>query len=1290
MYIRLRNFTAPACCTAFRLLTLLGLGTAWAFGTTLKAQATDLIISEYVEGSSNNKYIELYNGTSSPINLVDYQLRLYNNGSAVPSTTNTLTGTLAAGATIVYKNSSATVYLGAATSLSSMAFNGNDAIALYKISTSSFVDIVGNIGCDPGTAWTSGAFSTLDKTLVRNANICSGVTTDPANAPCTFPTLASEWTQYAVDDVSHLGNHTMTCGPTVDFSTATSSALESAGTATITLSISPAAVAGTITLNIDGSSTATYGAGNDYTTSPAASGSTVTLNVPALATSVSFTVNIVNDAISEPNETVSFTITGVSAGLFIGAATNHVFTIIDDDTTPTVDFSTLNITVLESAGTQTFTLNFLPTIHPSGSLTIQVTPGPGAPATYGSDYTTNPSGGGGTITLIFGVNTSSISFTTTVIDDALAEPTETVTFTLVGVPAGFAIGGNNSATLVISDNDSPPTVLFPGDLVVVGVNANEEPCGGGTAEDRVSFFCFKEISYGTELILTDQGYERCNLGKWGNQEGTVLMKRTGPAIPAGQVITFKISNSMGPSNVAAMAPDVQWTCTNINTPTGGGGAAVNMNNGGDQLFFMQGGAWNSGTNLGNNATYSGTILYAFSTNPSFPWSASCSTSPNQRSNLPPGVECFSTAPTLASDYNKYIGPSTAATQRDWIIRLDNLSNWSSYGSCSAYNSSGYNWLTAPILPIIPGAMTPGLWRGAVSTDWFECKNWDDARVPTTVTPVVINSTAIRNCEVGVSPGVNPGGTGVCASVLLNFSTSPVWSLSVKANSTLNISGPLNIQHTAGSGTVLAEVLGNATLSTTAVDITGYTPLALQSMLRANTAGSQVNVSGNLNINTGGMLNLQNAGTGGTLRLGGDFNNAQDETQFMEGSSTVVLNGSGNQSIITAGPFEQFYNLRAAKTGGDILLTKPVTVQNTLDLTQGRIFSTATNLLTMPAGSAVINTSNASFVNGPVKKIGNTPFTFPLGKNGSYRPATTTPAGSLATDAFTAEYFNASPTAPLGATGLYHDASLHHVSDCEHWTINRSTGTPNATVTLSWQAPTSCGVTNLPDMRVGYWTGTLWTDAGGTAITGTNAAGTVSTAGAQSTFLQATNYWTLASLTSANPLPIELLSFTAEPNGKQVDLRWSTASEKDNDHFTVERSADAELFAPLLEVPGAGNSQGVLNYGGVDHAPLQGLSYYRLRQTDHNGTFTLSRMVPVYFRGGLQPLAVLYGNEGLFLLSDFGAGSLLEVTDLTGRVVATGLVAAEGPVRIPLDGLARGVYLLRLTNGVRTESTRFAW
>ncbi|MDO9256477.1 MAG: endonuclease [Bacteroidales bacterium] len=169
--------------------------------------AADLLISEYIEGSGNNKYIEISNNTGVSVDLSDYKLQLYANGATTPTNNIALAGTLADQTTIVYKNASATLY-SVATSNAAVNFNGNDAIVLFKTSTNTFVDIFGRIGENPGTAWTSDSYSTFDKVLVRNSSVTSGITVNPASG---FPTLTTEWTQYSIDDISHLGSHIMTC-----------------------------------------------------------------------------------------------------------------------------------------------------------------------------------------------------------------------------------------------------------------------------------------------------------------------------------------------------------------------------------------------------------------------------------------------------------------------------------------------------------------------------------------------------------------------------------------------------------------------------------------------------------------------------------------------------------------------------------------------------------------------------------------------------------------------------------------------------------------------------------------------------------------------------------------------------------------------------------------------------------------------------------------------------------------------------------------------------------------------
>lgn len=174
--------------------------------------ATELLISEYVEGLSSEKYVEVFNGTTAPIDLSDYKLQLFTNGSATASQDIALTGSLASGETIVYKNSSATLYP-AGINNGAVNFNGDDALALYKISTLNYVDIFGRIGDDPGTAWTSASNTTLDKTLRRKSNVTSGITISPTGTgPTAFTTLETEWDQFDVNTVAGLGTHTLGTG----------------------------------------------------------------------------------------------------------------------------------------------------------------------------------------------------------------------------------------------------------------------------------------------------------------------------------------------------------------------------------------------------------------------------------------------------------------------------------------------------------------------------------------------------------------------------------------------------------------------------------------------------------------------------------------------------------------------------------------------------------------------------------------------------------------------------------------------------------------------------------------------------------------------------------------------------------------------------------------------------------------------------------------------------------------------------------------------------------------------
>lgn len=96
------------------------------------------------------------------------------------------------------------------------------------------------------------------------------------------------------------------------------------------------------------------------------------------------------------------------------------------------------------------------------------------------------------------------------------------------------------------------------------------------------------------------------------------------------------------------------------------------------------------------------------------------------------------------------------------------------------------------------------------------------------------------------------------------------------------------------------------------------------------------------------------------------------------------------------------------------------------------------------------------------------------------------------------------------------------------------------------------------------------------------------------------------------LPIELVSFNAIKNANRVDAYWTTISELNNDYFTLERSKDGLTFETVVTTDGAGSSNYILNYSETDFNPYDGISYYRLKQTDYNGSSSYSQVVAVNY------------------------------------------------------------------------------
>ncbi len=257
----------------------------------------------------------------------------------------------------------------------------------------------------------------------------------------------------------------------------------------------------------------------------------------------------------------------------------------------------------------------------------------------------------------------------------------------------------------------------------------------------------------------------------------------------------------------------------------------------------------------------------------------------------------------------------------------------------------------------------------------------------------------------------------------------------------------------------------------------------------NTNATLVPVTGNVLVRSGNTL--QNNGTGfalgGNLQVDGTFNyvSGTSDQLIFNSAATQTISGSGTLSI---------YTLQVNKSVGTLTLNKAISIDNTLTLTAGNIVSTSTYLLTINNGCSVSGASTSSFVAGPVQKIGNAAFNFPVGKGTDFQILSIT-APTSTTDAFTAEYFSAVQT-----DGAAYQYTLSNLSTCEYWHLSRNTGSSNVSVTLTWNSG-SCLTTTPANMRVAYWNSTsaMWMNQGGTGSTGSSTAGSVTTASAQSSF-----------------------------------------------------------------------------------------------------------------------------------------------------------------------------------------------
>ncbi|HNQ69652.1 MAG TPA: T9SS type A sorting domain-containing protein, partial [Bacteroidales bacterium] len=541
--------------------------------------------------------------------------------------------------------------------------------------------------------------------------------------------------------------------------------------------------------------------------------------------------------------------------------------------------------------------------------------------------------------------------------------------------------------------------------------------------------------------------------------------------------------------------------------------------------------------------------------------------------------------------------------------------------------------------------------------------------------------------------------------LTNNATVAITSTSVGAlggatwiqaeNSTLNYSGQtitvFSLDATATGNTISYNRAGAQTVFNT---VSGkYFNLNFATS-NTKTLSANIDIEGDLSISDNAVFSV------GTydINIAGNWNNSSNAADpFTEGTRTVTFDGTSAQTIYNTGDADGtgFYNFTIDNTFPDEALTlnARVNIAGTLNLQEGHIVTDATNILALGTNASVsISASpDESFVKGPMINTYNVSASavtkiFPIGQgNKMHRTDLTIRQTNTTATEYTADFIYS------GADDLGFDlpGTIDKVSEVDQWIISNggASNVNTASVTLFYNGEDV--VDDPSNLRVVKDDGAgNWIDLGGS--------GSASTEGEITTSVNFTDMgiFTLANAKDGNnPLPIELLSFDANVKNDYVITEWTTASEINNDYFTVERSTNAQDFEIVEIISGAGNSNQVINYSLTDVNPYSGISYYRLKQTDFDGVYSYSNIVAVKIVSKNELTLTAWQNGSnlfLSLISDIIGQLKIEIFDCTGKLVlqkSDFIENNESIIQLDKSGFMPGMYIIRLTLGSSQKSVK---
>lgn len=602
----------------------------------------------------------------------------------------------------------------------------------------------------------------------------------------------------------------------------------------------------------------------------------------------------------------------------------------------------------------------------------------------------------------------------------------------------------------------------------------------------------------------------------------------------------------------------------------------------------------------------------------------------------------------------------ALTQTTWFRRVRTKSG------CSTTTSSA----------IQVRVLANGSWRGNSSAVWGTAANWCGSAVPTTTTDAFIPAGAANNPSISSAANVRVLTIESGAEVTVSSNTLNVFG-ALTNGGTITVNGTMNLSSTSSqtftnNGTV--TVGGTMTLNGT------------NTQTLTNSATGVVTATGTINFSGSGTQTLTNNGAFSAI--------AND-------NALMVFNGSGQQTVNGSNVVSTNNLTFNNASANQIIFQNDFTVRRGLTMTAGVVnltsytLSFGTGTANNAGGIGTFTAGNARFINGTFSRwIRNVNLSeansvlFPMGTETDTRPIYIWVTSSTNTGSLAVRHVGST----LTTSGLsINDSGTPILRRQESfWDISSGNGMTQGTFSMKTGGTGFGVVTNLSHLRVMTTAGVVGTHNGAdnSVFTSTTSNFLIERTGIGFTDLMNNNFH-IGSITNSSSLPVTMTSFTGEWIDNAIELRWSTATEKNAQEFVIEHSLDGISFSPAGAVDAHGNSITPRDYTFYHYEARHGKNYYRIKTVDFDLSYEYSNLVRVDAENGtisVYPNPIVAGTFSIQTNELLTKVEKIELIDSSGRISFSLTPMNSNSIQLPSQAKP-GLYLMRIFGNRQSRSIR---